>query len=168
MRIKNLPRLIVSILICQFVGIIGSVFTASEIPGWYRTLRVPWYTPSGGTIAAVWVILFALMGVALYLVWQEFSYAEAAEDKKTGEKIRKGFMIFAVQLALNVLWSYLFFAVHSPSLAFIEIILLWAAIYFTIRQFSEASVKAAYLLIPYLVWVSFAAVLNFSVWRLNL
>lgn len=167
MRIKNFPSLIFSVAICQFAGVIGSLFTAPAISGWYEEIQKPWFTPPGWLIGAAWVILFTLMGIALYLVWQEFSYARATGGREIEEKAKRGLVVFAIQLLLNIFWSYLFFGLHSPLLAFLEIILLWVAIYFTIRYFSEVNVKAAYFLIPYLVWVSFAAILNFSILRLN-
>jgi tryptophan-rich sensory protein len=103
--------------------------------------------------------LFTLMGISLYLVWME-----GINDRK----VRSGILIFSFQLILNIVWSFLFFALQSPFYAFLEIMVLWFAILLTIYQFNKINRNASYLLVPYLFWVSFAAILNFSIWRLNL
>ena len=146
-------KLIVSIAIAEGAGIIGSIFTTPAIDGWYAGLGKPWFTPPAWVFAPVWTILFALMGVALYLVWE----TPASRPRKF-----IAVLIFFCQLALNVLWSYIFFHVQSPFEAFLEIIILWLAIALTIYVFAKISRKAAWLLVPYILWVSFAAVLNYN------
>lgn len=151
----NYFKLITSIVICQLAGIIGAFFTTPYIKTWYAGLNKPSFNPPNWIFGPVWTTLFVLMGIALYLVW--------TNDKNTIQA-RK---IFALQLALNVLWSYLFFAMQRPGFAFFEIIFLWVAILYTIISFYKISKWAGYLLVPYILWVSFAAFLNFSIWIIN-
>ncbi len=161
MRKSKLPetlKLVTSLTICLFAGFIGSIFTAPSISTWYATLIKPSFNPPDWIFAPVWTTLFVLMGISLYLVWNK-----GLQDKK----VKTHLLIFGLQLALNVLWSFLFFGLHSPFYAFLEIIILWAAIVLTILNFSKVSRTAGLLLIPYICWVSFAAILNFSIWRLN-
>ncbi len=155
---SNIVRLIAAILLCQLAGFVGSVFTAPAITGWYASIQRPVFTPPNWIFAPVWTALFLLMGLSLYLVW------EKGLEKK-GAKLAVS--VFAFQLALNVLWSFLFFGLQSPFLAFIEIVLLWIAILATTIFFYRISKKAGLLLVPYLLWVSFAAFLNYSIWILN-
>jgi len=152
-------KLIISILVCQGAGVVGSIFTSPAITGWYATLQKPSFNPPNWIFAPVWTLLFLLMGIALYLVW---SSGVGSKKKRTA------ILIFAVQLILNVLWSFLFFGLQSPFYAFIEIIILWLVILLTIISFYRISKPAAYLLLPYILWVSFASVLNFSILILNL
>ena len=156
---SKILKLVVSILVCQGAGAVGSLFTSPAISGWYATLQKPSFNPPNWVFAPVWTTLFLLMGIALYLVW-----ISGAESKKK----RTAILIFAVQLILNIFWSVLFFGLQSPLYAFIEIIILWLAILITIISFYKISKPAAYLLLPYILWVSFAAVLNFSILILNL
>jgi len=155
---NKILKLIAAILLCQGAGIAGSFFNIASIPTWYTTINRPFFNPPNWIFAPVWTTLFVLMGISLYLVW--------AKGFKEG-KIKTAMTIFGIQLGLNVLWSALFFGLQSPMLAFIEIVILWAAIYLTIAKFKEISKTAALLLVPYLFWVSFAAVLNLSIWLLN-
>lgn len=152
-------RLIAAIIICQLAGVIGSVFTAPAITTWYAALEKPFFAPPNWIFAPVWITLFLLMGISLYFLW------EKGLDKKEN-KIAVSF--FALQLALNAVWSFLFFGLQSPFYAFIEIIFLWLAILLTIITFYRISKQAAYLLIPYILWVSLAAFLNLSIWLLNI
>lgn len=152
-------KLVVSVLVCQGAGLAGSLFTSPAIPTWYATLQKPSFNPPNWVFAPVWSLLFLLMGISLYLVW-----SKGFEHKKT----KTALFIFIVQLVLNILWSILFFGLQSPLYAFIEIIILWLAILMTIITFYKISKIAAYLLLPYILWVSFAAVLNFSILILNL
>lgn len=151
-------KLIISIVACQAAGVIGSVFTTSSIPTWYAALTKPSFNPPNWVFAPVWTTLFLLMGVSLYLVWQ------AGFEKP---EVKIAIYIFSIQLILNIAWSLLFFGLKIPLIAFIEIIVLWIAILFTIIKFYNISIIASLLLVPYLFWVSFAAVLNFFLWRLN-
>lgn len=146
-------KLIISILICEFAGIIGSIFTSRSVTEWYPTLVKPSINPPSWIFAPVWTILFLLMGISLYLVWNK--------------KNKIALIFFSIQLGLNILWSIIFFGLKSPLFAFIEIILLWVSILITIIKFYKISKNAAYLLIPYLLWVTFAAILNFLIFKLN-
>lgn len=155
MKKINWKKLGVSILLTQGAGGIGAIATMPKITGWYSTLVKPRFNPPNWLFGPVWTLLFLMMGAAFYLVWM----------KK--EKNRKAIIIFAGQLFLNVLWSFLFFGAESPGLAFVEIIVLWIAIAATILTFERVSRAAAWLLIPYLFWVSFASVLNAAIFQLN-
>jgi tryptophan-rich sensory protein len=152
---KNLPRLLVSILLCQTAGVIGSVFTFPSIPTWYVTLRKPDLSPPNWLFGPVWTVLFILMGIAFYLVWQK------------NKEAKNALSIFLIQLGLNTLWSILFFGAKRPLWALFEIIVLWFFILLTILKFYPLSKKAAWLLAPYLAWVSFAAYLNYQIVYLN-
>jgi tryptophan-rich sensory protein len=154
----NYFKLISSIIVCQLAGIIGSFFTISSVNSWYTTLNQPFFNPPSWIFGPVWTILYLLMGISLYIVW----------NKGINTKVKKiATYIFGFQLALNSLWSILFFGLQSPLFAFIEIIFLWIAILFSIIYFYKISRTAAYLLIPYIIWVSFAALLNISYVILN-
>ena len=152
----NYFKLIFSIVICQLAGIIGSFFTVSSVSTWYVTLNKPFFNPPSWLFGPVWITLYFLMGISLYLIWNN-------DDKDT----KSAQIVFFIQLGLNTLWSLLFFGLKSPLLAFIEIIILWLFIVLTIFFFYQKSKTASYLLIPYLLWVSFASVLNFSIFYLN-
>jgi benzodiazapine receptor len=158
MQAKDIFVLIAAILLCEAAGIIGSLFTFSEIPGWYATLVKPSFSPPNWVFGPVWTLLYALMGISLYLIW-----------KKGQEKIdvKLPLAIFGIQLFLNFLWSILFFGMHSPLFGLICIIFLWLSIAATILLFYKISKNAAYLLTPYILWVSFASILNASIWMLN-
>ncbi len=159
MKTNSLLKLIVAIIISELAGVIGSLFTVSSIPTWYTALTKPALTPPAWVFAPVWTILFALMGIAAFLVW----------DKGLERKdVKAALAVFAVQLVLNALWSIIFFGLHKPGVAFGEIIFLWLAILATIIVFAGISRPAAWLLAPYIVWVGFAVYLNFSIWQLTL
>lgn len=154
----NYWKLSVSILICQLAGVIGAFFTVSSVSTWYLTLNKPFFNPPSWVFSPVWITLYLMMGISLYMVWNS-----GLEFRQTKIAVT----IFGVQLVLNSFWSILFFGFKSPLLAFVEIIFLWTAILATIIYFYRISKHASYLLIPYLLWVSFAAVLNFSLVYLN-
>jgi tryptophan-rich sensory protein len=158
MRLSNLWKIIISVLVAELAGVIGSLFTFAAIPTWYATLAKPAFNPPNWVFAPVWNILFILMGVAAFLVWKR------GLDKKA---VRLALILFLVQLVLNSFWSIIFFGLHNPGAAYIEIIFLWLAILATIISFYKVVPKAAYLLIPYILWVTFAAFLNLSIWRLQ-
>ena len=151
-------RLAICIVLCESAGIVGSLATFSAIPTWYAALAKPAFAPPNWLFGPVWTILYASMGIALYLVWQKG--LEKPEVKKAAA-------FFGVQLVLNVLWSLLFFGLHNPGLALVDIALLAVMIVATAVQFKKVSATAALLLLPYLAWVVFAAALNFGIWRLN-
>ncbi len=152
-------KLIAAVVLCNAAGFIGSFFTTPSIPTWYASINKPFFTPPNWVFAPAWTTLFVLMGIGLYIVWEKTGFRG---------KGRTALYVFSGQLALNVLWSVLFFGLQSPMLAFLEIIALWIAILFTIIRFREIDRKAGCVLVPYIAWVSFAAVLNLSVWLLNL
>ena len=161
MRNRNVSesvKLIVSITICLIAGFLGSFFTIPAIPTWYATLAKPTFAPPDWLFFPVWTTLFVMMGISLYLVWRK-----GLEDKQ----VKKAVVFFAVQLILNVLWSAAFFGLRSPLSGLIEISILWISIAFTIMIFMKISRIAGLLLIPYIIWVSFAMILNFFIWRLN-
>jgi len=146
--------LIIWVVICYCPALIGIAFPPGD---WYASLQKPSWTPPTWLFGPVWTMLYATMAIAAWLVW-----------KRGGFKAqRKPLALFFVQLALNAAWTPIFFGLHKPGLAFITIVLLWLAIMATIAAFQRASQIAASLLIPYLLWVAFAATLNFSFWRLN-
>jgi len=157
MKIQYL-KLAIAILICLLAGFIGSIFTSKSVSTWYTTLNKPSFNPPDWVFAPVWTTLFILMGVSLYLVWSKGLEVEG---------VKSAIIIFSVQLLLNVLWSLLFFGLQSPLYAFIDIIVLWIMILLTIVYFYRISPVSSYLLFPYILWVSFAAVLNFMIVRLN-
>ncbi len=158
MKIKDFFKLIIAVIVCEGAGIIGSVFTISAIPTWYATLVKPSLNPPSWVFGPVWTMLYLLMGVAVFLVWRK-----GFEQKAI--KIALG--IFFFQLMLNALWSIVFFGFHNLGGALVEILLMWFAIVGTIVVFSKISRPAAYLLLPYIAWVSFATYLNYALWILN-
>ncbi len=160
---NNTFKLIIAVVVSEFAGIIGSVFTAPSIDGWYAEIVKPAINPPAWVFGPVWTTLFALMGIAAFLVWS--SYAKASEDKKKGVKI--ALILFGIQLVLNTLWSIIFFGLQSPGGALVEIVFLWLAILATIIVFYKISKPAAWLLVPYILWVSFAGYLNYAIWTLN-
>ena len=151
-------KMVISILVCLLAGFIGSIATMPSIPTWYASLQKPAFNPPNWIFAPVWTTLFIMMGVAAYLIWDK------GLEKK---EVRSALAIFGLQLILNVLWSVLFFGIQLPLFAFIDIIMLWASILATIIYFYRISAAAAYLLIPYILWVSFASILNLSIVILN-
>jgi tryptophan-rich sensory protein len=150
-------KLIAALVIVLVASFIGSTFTSSSVDNWYKTLKRPGVTPPGWIFGPVWGVLYIMMGLAFYLVWVRPS------TKKTEFALD----IFGIQLVLNIMWSFLFFSMRSPLAAFIEIIFLWFFILLTIGLFYKISKPAAYLLVPYLLWVGFAANLNYYFWILN-
>ena len=146
------------VALAQGAGLIGSRFTTSAISGWYTTLVRPDIAPPNWVFAPVWTTLFLLMGIAAYLVWRR---------GWERPRVRIALAVFGVQLVLNTLWSIVFFGLQNPGAALIEIVLLWCAIIATIVSFARVSRLAAWLLVPYLLWVSFASYLNYAFWILN-
>lgn len=155
---KHLPKLIASIILCEFVGLAGTPFTITAIPTWYATLNKPPFSPPNWVFGPVWTILYFLMGVSFYLIWKQ------GWKNKQNLLARKYFFI---QLTLNFFWSVLFFGLRSPILGLINIVAMWIYIVATIKSFYPISKLASYLLIPYLLWVSFATILNLSIFLLN-
>jgi tryptophan-rich sensory protein len=151
-------KLFISILIPILVGAVSGYFTSSGVNGWYAFAHKPWFNPPNWIFAPVWTALYILMGIALYLVWKS-EPASSVKNTAIG--------LFAFQLLLNFCWSFIFFKLQQPGWAFAEIILMWVMILLTILWFGKISATAAWLMVPYICWVSFASVLNYSIWRLN-
>ncbi|HSA83501.1 MAG TPA: TspO/MBR family protein [Patescibacteria group bacterium] len=155
---KNLSKLIISVIGCELVGILGTLFTISAIPTWYSTLSKPFFSPPNWIFGPVWTLLYLLMGVAFYLIWKQ-------DFKK--KKVKTAGLFFLAQLALNFIWSPIFFGLMSPLLGLIVIVAMWALIVMTMKKFYPLSRLAFYLLLPYLLWVSFATLLNATIVVLN-
>ncbi|MEO8447004.1 MAG: TspO/MBR family protein [bacterium] len=155
---SNFLKLIISIVICQLAGVIGTFFTMDSIPTWYAALNKPDFNPPNWIFGPVWIFLYLLMGISLFLVWRE---------NLKNDHVKSAFMIFMIQLVLNTLWSIVFFGMQSITGGLIIILLLWIFIILTIIKFRKVSAVASMLLIPYLLWVTFAAVLNFYIFKLN-
>ena len=151
-------KCVLSILLPLIVGGVSGFFTAGSIEGWYITLNKPWFNPPNWIFGPVWTLLYLMMGIAFFLIWKSDAPADA---KKTA------ITVYLVQLALNFAWSLIFFYMEQPGWALVDILLMWAAIFCTIITFGKISSAAAWLLVPYISWVSFATVLNFAIWKLN-
>ncbi|CAN5307395.1 tryptophan-rich sensory protein [soil metagenome] len=158
---KTIPlsiKLTISILACLILGGLSGISTTSAITGWYTTLIKPAFNPPNWIFGPAWTLLYILMGISFALIWNK------GWEKK---EVKNALGIFIIQLVLNLIWSVLFFAMQNPAIAFIDIIILWMLIFLTIKKFFPINKIAAYLLIPYLLWVSFATLLNASIWYLN-
>lgn len=158
MPLPSWSKLLLSLLLCYSAAAIGSVFSIAAIPTWYATLNKPFFTPPNWLFGPVWTILYTLMGISFFLLWKS---TETGKEKETAVKI------FFLQLALNVLWSVVFFGFRHPAGGLVVIIGLWVSILLTILQFRKLSAPAAGLLVPYIVWVSYASLLNFFIFLLN-
>ena len=158
MRRIDFLKLTASLCICYLVAFIGSIFTAPNVPTWYAALEKPLFSPPDWVFAPVWTALFTLMGISAFLVWQE---------APTDPRVKAALAVFILQLGVNVSWSAAFFGLHSPLAGLAVIVVLWALIALNIQKFRAISRTAGALLLPYIIWVSFAAVLNFAIWRLN-
>jgi benzodiazapine receptor len=158
MTLKQISKLVAAIVACLAAGAIGSIFTRTAIATWYTTLEKPPFTPPDWLFAPVWTLLYILMGVAAFLVWRMGS-----RDRR----VRVALIVFLVQLVLNAFWSVAFFGLESPLYGLIVISILWVAILVTIVLFFRISKVSSILMWPYLLWVSFATVLNSSIWLLN-
>jgi translocator protein len=148
--------LVASILVCQAAGGLGAIATMPSIPTWYASLEKPPINPPNWLFGPVWTTLYLLMGLALFQV------------ARRGFRRHAGALrVFALQLALNTAWSVVFFGMHQPGAAFVVILALLASIIWTMARFHRVRPMAAWLLLPYVAWVSFASVLNFFLWQLN-
>ena len=156
---NKITRILIVVATCLAIGYFSGIVTRAAIIDWYPRLVKPSFNPPNWIFAPVWTLLYIMMGVAAGLIWDRIQWNQPI--------VKKALMLFAIQLALNALWSYLFFGLHNPALAGIEIVLLWLMIYETYLQFVKINKIAGYLLLPYLAWVSFATVLNASIWWLN-
>ena len=153
----KMGKLIFSLAICQLAGIIGGLFNAASNRTWYLNLNKPPFNPPNWVFGPVWVTLYLLMGFALFLVW----------ISPPGNTKQAAMILFFIQLVFNTAWTFFFFFLENPYLAFIDIILLLIFILLTFLIFYSVNRTAGYLLLPYLLWVGFAAVLNYSIWSLN-
>ena len=151
-------KLFISILIPFLVGGIAGFFTTAGVNGWYAVANKPFFNPPNWLFAPVWTALYIMMGIALYLVWK---------TETTNAVKQTALILFGVQLALNFLWSFIFFYAKQPGWAFADIIAMWIVILLTIIWFGKISTTAAWLLVPYIFWVSFASLLNFYIWKHN-
>ena len=146
---------LVAFLVVVFaVSAVGGLFTASSVGGWYAGLAKPSWRPPNWLFGPVWTALYAMMAVSAWLVWKRVGFGPAL-------------LVFAIQLLINGIWSPVFFGAHSLGGGLVVIVALWFGIVGTIAMFWPISLTAALLLVPYLAWVSFAAVLNFAIWYLN-
>lgn len=151
-------KLIIALSLPFAAGFIGQIATGPAIDTWYATINKPFFNPPNWIFGPVWTLLYFLMGVSLYLIFV---------DKTKKEKKKKAIYLFLTQLGLNSLWSILFFGTQNPLLAFLEIVILWIVILLTIVEFKKINKVAAYLLVPYILWVSFASLLNLAILLLN-
>ncbi len=145
------------IVLCLAVGALGALATAQSVGTWYQTLAKPSFNPPDRVFAPVWTTLYILMAIAAWLAWRRAGF----------ERAQPALQLFALQLALNLGWSLLFFGARWIGGALIEVVLLWVAIAATIAAFRRHSQWAGILMMPYLAWVTFATALNFAIWRLN-
>ncbi len=167
MRTRTIFQAIISILIAEAMGVIGAFFTTPAINGWYAGLAKSALTPPGWVFGPVWTLLYALMGIAAFIVWRRRGQVSAKGNIASRRTFRLAILFYAAQLALNLLWSIIFFGLHASGAAFGEIVVLWLFILLTIIFFARISKTAAWLLVPYILWVSFATYLNFAIWYLN-
>ena len=152
-------RIVLVVTTCLVIGYLSGIVTRESITTWYPTLIKPFFNPPNWIFAPVWTALYIMMGVAGGLVWNQI--------ETQPELVKKGFLFFIIQLGLNALWSYLFFGLHNPFLALIEVILLLLMIFETYVIFKKIDRIAGMLMVPYLCWVTFATLLNASIWWLN-
>lgn len=156
-RTKKFLGVIFFIAICELAGVIGSLFTVSSISTWYEGISKPGFTPPGWLFGPVWTILYALMGVALYLLWSQ----------KRNRKARVILIIFFFQLILNTVWSIIFFGLKNIGLALVDIVILDIMVIAIIVLAYKDNRLVSWLLSPYLAWILFASLLNFAIWKLN-
>ncbi|MBW0160965.1 MAG: tryptophan-rich sensory protein [Sediminibacterium sp.] len=150
-------KLIISIVLCVSLGSVGGLVTVNEIPTWYATLNKPSFNPPNWLFGPVWTTLYVLMGISVYLIWKQPVSTER----------NKALQLFILQFILNFCWSFIFFGLHATGWALMEMIALWILILLSILHFAKHSKTAAWLLVPYIAWVSFALLLNAAIWRLN-
>lgn len=158
MKVKRPFALVIAVVVCQMAGIVGAFFTTPAIPTWYMGLNKPSFNPPSWVFGPVWTILYTLMGISVYKIW-----LKGIKNKKVSFAIK----LFGIHLILNSLWSIIFFGAKNLGLAFVEIVILWVLIIYVIKLFWKIEKLAGILLLPYLVWVSFATILNLSIWTLN-
>lgn len=155
---SNTLKLIIAVALPLVVGATSGFFTMTGVESWYQTINKPSWNPPNWVFGPVWTTLYILMGVALFLVWKADT---SAELKKIA------ISLFAVQLVFNFFWSFIFFYLQQPGWAVLELAIMWIFILLTIFAFAQVSKTAAWLLVPYISWVSFAGILNYTIWKLN-
>ncbi len=153
---KNWLKFLISILLPQIAGGLGALVTISSVGSWYQMIEKPSFNPPSWVFGPAWTTLYILMGIALYIIWTSNHFLK-----------KRALQLFGIQLFLNAIWSPAFFGLESPIAGLIVIIPLWVAILACIKLFYPISKWAAFLLIPYIIWVSFATILNASIWYLN-
>jgi len=156
--IPSIWKLIISIVVCQGVGLLSAFLTSAEMNTWFDTLNKPSWNPPGYLFGPVWTFLYLLMGISVWLIWKSNISNRRKESAMT---------IFGVQLFFNFCWSIIFFRYHSPAWAFVDILLMIITIIMTMISFSSISKPATWLLLPYLLWVCFASFLNYTIWMMN-
>ena len=155
--LSSVQRLGVSILICEGAGILSGLLSADGIRTWFTSLEKPSWNPPSFVFGPVWTVLYLLMAISLWLIWN----SELPVSKG------KAYLFFTIQLFLNFCWSIIFFRFHSPALAFVDITFMIISIILTMFSFVKISRTATWLLVPYVLWVCFAAILNYTIWILN-
>ena len=155
---NNIYKFIISIGICQLTGVISAIFTRSSVSSWYRTINKPFFNPPDWVFAPVWITLYFLIGISAYLIWKNGFHSNS---------VKYAILIFCVQLIFNFLWSISFFGMHSILGGLVIIIMLWILILITFFSFYQISYVSGLLLLPYILWVSFAGILNYFIWKLN-
>ena len=158
MQRLDFKKMLVSLIVCFGASAIGGAFTRPAVTGWYVMVQKPLFSPPNEVFAPVWTVLYFLMAVSLYLIWQK---------RREGLRDNSALLLFSAQLALNASWSAVFFGLQSIGGGLVVIGMLWLTLLATIRRFWSISRRAAACLIPYFIWLSFAVVLNFAIWRLN-
>lgn len=162
--LKNILKLVISVVLCQSAGLVGSLFTVSSISNWYEFLKQPVFRPPNWVFGPVWTALYTFMGISFFLVWVKLNDKKYHKQAKL---IRQSLVIFLIHLFFNASWSIVFFGLHNILLALVNILIIWAFIVVLIFKFWPIDKRASILLIPYLAWVSFATILNYSIWILN-
>lgn len=157
MKRIDIIKLVTAIVLTVVLGAVGGLVTAAEIPAWYAGLNKPSFNPPNWLFGPVWTMLYLLMGISCFLIWK--LPVTAQRNKALG--------LFIIQFVLNFCWSFIFFGMHELGWALIEMGVLWIAILLTIIHFAKLSKTAAWLLVPYIAWVSFAFILNAAIWKLN-
>jgi len=160
-------KLVLCILVSHAAGLVGSIFSTPSIAIWYNSLHKPPFTAAAEVFAPVWLVLYTLIGIALYLVLIQKEDKKNIKNSRFSNTFRIAIFAFGLQLILHAFWSALFFGLRSPLLGLIEIALLWGTIIVTIVYFFRINKIAGWLLIPYILWISFALILNLGIWVLN-
>ncbi|MDY8134788.1 TspO/MBR family protein [Aquimarina sp. 2201CG5-10] len=155
---KKFIRIVIAVFLCLLIGFLSSIATQKSIDTWYPTLNKPFFTPPNWVFAPVWIIMYIMMGISAGIVWSRGFYHKW---------VKTALYHFGFQLLLNAAWSIFFFGLQNPLIALLDIIALFILLLFTIKWFKVVNSTAAYLLIPYVIWVAFATALNFGIWQLN-